>query len=956
MIYKTRNIIWTIAIAVAFLGCGTAQQSGDGLPLQKDASIPSGFGAHWLTADQLIWEVPEGTARTELRYAQDADIIVTSEAVQGGEAIELMPNGDLPEELADKLRHIADRPGFFVDASTDKITQALRGQMVVVAYDSNNRPIAATNVQHHGVLDDLFFYDGYLGPKYADGNVYLRVWAPTAQKISLKLYDTDKNLVEIVSPDAQSPAPGVYQFSGSSDWDRMFYRFHVKVYHYYEDSILEYEVTDPYSVSLSTDSQYSQFADLVGDDSLKPVGWDDIRKELPRATDITLYEAHVRDFSIIEESIPAEHRGTYMAFTHNGLHGRNISAGMNHLIELADAGLTHIHLLPINDIATVFEDKSKRVDLTDPFYRICEVLDFEAFEEDCEKYGDRVIRDVFTEMASENPVTTEIQRFYSEPGRMNGMAWHDGFNWGYDPYHFNVPEGSYSTNPEGVQRILEVREMVRALHEIGLKVVIDVVYNHTFASGLDDYSVLDKIVPMYYHRLNPDSGAMETSTCCDNTAAEFLMMEKLIIDSVILWAQHYKIDSFRFDLMGHHPRYVMENLMDALAELTLEEHGVDGKNIYVYGEGWNFGEVVNDRIFKQATQFNMGGTNIGNFNDRSRDGIRGGNFTNNLRHQGFGNGQFVFPNEEANPDRAEQLASLLDGADRIRVGMAGNLATYPYINRFGEKVDGGNEWIGFALNPQESVNYIDKHDNETLWDNTQTKLPMDFNMDQRVRVHVLSNSFITLGLGVPFYQMGSDILRSKSLDRNSFDSGDWYNAVDFTMNSHNWAIGLPPAWDNQDRWEQMVPILTNPNINIEREHMVASNTQFREHLRIRYSSPLFRLDDAEDIHTRLAYHNTGPEQIPGLIVMTLSDGVCAGESLDPNYDGILVIFNADINEHTLDLGLEGMELHPIQTNGSDEVVRAATSVNGAFTVPGLTTAVFVKPTGQTQGEFVCNTF
>jgi pullulanase/glycogen debranching enzyme len=132
------------------------------------------------------------------------------------------------------------------------------------------------------------------------------------------------------------------------------------------------------------------------------------------------------------------------------------------------------------------------------------------------------------------------------------------------------------------------------------------------------------VVPGYYQRLNPDTGQVETSTCCSNTAAEFAMMEKLIIDSVKLWAEQYKIDSFRFDLMGHHPKSTMINVQNALAELTTEEHGVHGDKIYLYGEGWNFGEVADDRIFTQATQFNMGGTGIGNFNDRSRDAIRGG--------------------------------------------------------------------------------------------------------------------------------------------------------------------------------------------------------------------------------------------------------------------------------------------------------------------------------------------
>jgi len=303
---------------------------------------------------------------------------------------------------------------------------------------------------------------------------------------------------------------------------------------------------------------------------------------------------------------------------------------------------------------------------------------------------------------------------------------------------------------------------------------------------------------------------------------------------------------------------------------------------------------------------------------------------------------FFFPNEEAEENSDEERDVLFSHADRIRVGMTGNLSTYPYINRFDESVDGGNEMIGYSLKPQESVNYIDKHDNETLWDNTQAKLPFDLGMDERVRIHMLSNSFINYGQGIPFYQLGTDLLRSKSMDRNSYVSGDWFNAVDYTMERHNWAIGLPPEWDNAEQWDDHKEFMTNPNISVEKEHMEYAHQQFLEQLQIRYSSPLFRLSDAEQIHTRVGYLNTGSGQVPGIIVMTISDGQCAEESLDPDLDGILVIFNADLQSQEIDLGISGMELHHIQQNGSDDVVRSAAETEGVFSVPALTSAVFVK--------------
>ena len=970
----TRTILTIVTLMIAathIQSCRTVKEAGPG----DIVSSVSGASAHWISADRLIWDSGPLAYRHEIRYCQNAAIRVDTNGVAGGTVIPVGRKVRLDKERADRYRHISDRPVFRVDAARDEIFEAVKGQLIAIAYDRSDQPVAATRVQFPGVIDELFFYDGELGPLYREDELSASLWAPTALSVTLRIYDEQKNLVDTFLPDHleggngadQDEAPlmtppedGVWRFSGSRDeWDRKFYRYDITVYHHVNRRVNTYEVTDPYSVSLAMDSRFSQFVDLT-DDDLKPQCWGRLSKQLPHPADITLYEAHMRDFSINDKTVPEEHRGTYMAFRHNGLLDRNLSDGMAHLKRLSDAGLTHLHLLPVNDIASVIENPDRRVDLHMPYRRICDVIQHIGLFEECERRQFIPIREAFEQMVDENPLTHLVQKPYSLPGRMRGLAAVDGFNWGYDPFHFNVPQGSYATDPDGVTRILELRKMVQSLAQIGLNIVVDVVYNHTFASGpTSRFSVLDKVVPGYYHRYNPDTGAMETSTCCDNTAAEHAMMEKLIIDSVLLWAKHYKIDSFRFDLMGHHPRSVMERLRDELAKLTLEEHQVDGANIYIYGEGWNFGEVADDRMFVQATQFNMGGTGIGNFNDRSRDAIRGGNFTNNGRAQGFVSGRFLFPNEESDPGQQEDLAWLLDAADRIRVGMSGNLATYPYINREGQRAVGGDEMIGFALQPQESVNYIDKHDNETFWDNTQAKLPLDMGMDDRVRVHMLGNAFINFGQGVPFYQMGTDILRSKSLDRNSFDSGDWFNAVDFSLESHLWAQGLPPAWDNEARWDDIRALFRDANVDVRREHMELAHLLFREQLRIRYSSPLFRLRTAEQIHKRLAFHNTGPDQEPGIIAMTISDGTCAGEPLDPNYDGILVIFNADNKARDIELGLEGMswdglELHPLQRQGADATVLQTEYEGGSFRIPALTAAVFVMPQKEVQGSFVCN--
>ena len=172
--------------------------------------------------------------------------------------------------------------------------------------------------------------------------------------------------------------------------------------------------------------------------------------------------------------------------------------------------------------------------------------------------------------------------------------------------------------------------------------------------------MLDRVVPGYYQRLSAN-GTVENSTCCSNTASEHRMMEKLMIDSVLTWAREYKVDGFRFDLMGHHSLANMTRLRAALDRLTLKRDGVDGKGVYLYGEGWNFGEVANNARFVQATQTEMAGTGIGTFNDRLRDAVRGGGpFDEDPRIQGFASGAFTDPNGAAvNGTPAVQRARLL---------------------------------------------------------------------------------------------------------------------------------------------------------------------------------------------------------------------------------------------------------------------------------------------------------
>jgi pullulanase-type alpha-1,6-glucosidase len=414
------------------------------------------------------------------------------------------------------------------------------------------------------------------------------------------------------------------------------------------------------------------------------------------------------------------------------------------------------------------------------------------------------------------------------------------------------------------------------------------------------------------------------------------------------------VDGFRFDLMGHHMLADMQAVRAALDGLTLEKDGVDGKAIYLYGEGWNFGEVQDNARGVNATQFNLAGTGIGTFNDRSRDAVRGiGPFDGGdtlLQKQGFANGSYYDPNPNVTLSEADQLNRLLLQSDQVRVGMAGNLANYQFVDRFGNlvtgaEVDYNGSPAGYNLDPQEDISYIEKHDNQTLYDVNVFAAPPGTTLEERVRMQAVGLSTVLLGEGVPFMQAGSDMLRSKSLDRDSYNSGDWFNKLDFTYQTNNFGVGLPPAWRNEGDWPVMRPFLADPALQPAPANILQMSEMFRELLEIRYSTELFRLETADEVQARVQFLNTGPNQLPGLIVMQLSDEV--GADLDRRFENVVVLVNANDEAQTFtapSLAYQRMVLHPVQRSSSDAVVRTATFdlVTGAFTIPARTTAVFVK--------------
>ena len=871
--------------------------------------------AYWVAQDTIAWAAATSGAFTyQLHYAPEGGLLASTEGITGGSFITLtLDPAGLPADAAAKFPHLAALPALKIGAENlALVPEILKGQIAVVALDEMGGVVDATGLQIPGVLDDLFSYDGDLGVTWAGDVPTIRVWAPTAKRVSLQLYaDADPATVNVPVEMTLDPATGVWSVTGDPSWKGQYYLFEVEVYVHSTGQVEVNWVTDPYSVSLSMNSRRSQIVDLA-DSDLKPAGWENYNKPPERAPeDISIYELHVRDFSAYDESVPDELKGTFKAFTLNNTNG------MRHLRELARAGLSHLHLLPAFDIATINENKAEW------------------------QSPDEAV------LAALPPDSEEQQALIGATADM------DAFNWGYDPYHYTVPEGSYSTNPDGVTRVVEFREMVQSLNTQGLRVVMDVVYNHTNSAGQAEKSVLDRIVPGYYHRLN-DRGAVETSTCCANTASEHEMMEKLMVDSLVTWAKEYKVDAFRFDLMGHHMVSNMLAVREALDALTLEADGVDGKSIYLYGEGWNFGEVADNARGVNATQFNLAGTGIGTFNDRSRDAVRGiGPFDGGqtlLERQGFANGSYYDSKPTVPGTPADQLQTLLLQSDQVRVGMAGNLANYQFVDRFGNlvtgaQVDYNGSPAGYNLDPQEDISYISKHDNQTLFDINVYAAPQDSTMEERVRMQNVGLSTVILGQGVPFLHAGSDMLRSKSLDRDSYNSGDWFNRLDFTYQTNNFGVGLPPAGPNGDNWDIMRPFLADTSLQAGQADIEFMAALFREQLRIRYSSPLFRLPTAEEIAARQTFLNTGPNQLPGLIVMDISDTV--GDDIDRRYERVVVLVNANDEPQTFTAaGLAGVRLglHPVQRGSVDPVVKTSTftRASGTFTIPARTTAVFVQ--------------
>lgn len=859
--------------------------------------------AMWLTGKVLQWPGVSSGSVTKLYWSATGQISTTlGTPISGADGSITLDafTGSLPADVATRFQWVAAGSQYTVrDADVAKLGDLHKSQVVLVQEDTGGNVQNATTAQVAGALDDLYSAasTATLGPVVSGGSTTYKLWAPTAQSVELYRYDTATGDATHADAMAFDPVTGIWSTTVASDTSGTYYRFGVKVF-VRGVGLVRNLVTDPYSFTLAADSKRSEVVNLDAANT-KPAGWDSSAPPttVSTATDQTIYELHVRDFSDNDATVPAEHRGKYLAFTDTQ------SSGMKHLAALAAAGLTDVHLMPTFDFSTV------------------------------------------PETGCVTPAPTGAANGQDQQTLVNATKDADCYNWGYDPYHFNAPEGSYATSvADGVTRVVEFRSMVQSLNAAGLRVGMDVVFNHTTASGENDHSVLDEVVPGYYYRYSA-AGASLNDSCCADTAGENHMMGKLISDSVIMWARDYHVSSFRYDIMGMLPK-------DVLVALQAKVDGIVGHHVEMLGEGWNFGAVANGARFPQASMGTLAGSGIGAFNPYIRDAVRGGSPSDSgnalVSNQGFINGLYYDPNDQGT---GHTLGDLLWAGDEVKAGLAGSLKDYVLNTSWDATLPlsqmNGSYPLGFVDNPSESVNYVENHDSQTLFDTSVFKLPTTTSQDDRARVQMLGAAIVSFGQGVAYYHAGVDTLRSKSLDSNSYDSGDWFNRLDWTYADNNFGVGLPMAASNSGDWSLESPLLANAQIKPTATQIAWTRDQFRDLLRIRKSTSLLHMGSAADIKARLKFWNTGSAQVPTVIVGDI-DG--SGGYAGANFAEVTYFINVDKQAHQMvipALAGKGFVLHPVHlaAGAADKVAATATydAGTGTFAIPARTAVVFVVP-------------
>ncbi|MCQ9210671.1 type I pullulanase [Granulicatella seriolae] len=508
-------------------------------------------------------------------------------------------------------------------------------------------------------FDQEYAYDGELGALYHTNYTDFRIWAPTADRVDLILFDGQySGEGQVIQMEKEER--GVFELHLYGDFLFKSYVYRL----YFPDYDQPVITVDTYSRATTVNGQRSVVVDL---DRAKPINWGGRLPSFTSPSDAIIYELNIRDFTTASNS-GVVNNGLFIGLTEEGTKSpAGLSTGLDYLTEL---GVTHVQFLPIADFETLDERYRSRYQ----------------------------------------------------------------YNWGYDPVNYNVPEGTYSTNSLNPDlRIRELRSMVQSFHDRGIRVIMDVVYNHVYKPAQQS---LGKTVPGYYFRYNEDGTLANGSGCGNETASERKMMRKYIVDSVLYWAKEFHMDGFRFDLMGLHDIDTMMEIRKALDEID--------PSIIMIGEGWDMG--YNLPADKRATQKNANQLpGIGFFNDAIRDSLKGSDFAGMNTH-GFVSHKIL---EEG------WLYQNIAGA----INFPSNRGTY--------------------TSPQQVVQYVEVHDGFTLLDKLQISMigEPDMNIIKR---HRLATTIILLSQGIPFLHSGQEFLRTKYGVENSYASPESINKIDWS--------------------------------------------------------------------------------------------------------------------------------------------------------------------------------
>lgn len=529
-------------------------------------------------------------------------------------------------------------------------------------------------------LDSYGKYPSYYGSDlelvYTPEQSVFTLWAPSADRVRLNLYASGEGGDPEEQVEMEKAGYGTWRIHIDRDLKGSFYTFQIE-----KNGKWLNETPGIWAKAVGINGNRAAVIDW---NETNPEGWESDRSpELKMYSDIILYELHHRDFSIAPDS-GIENKGKFLALTETGTKTPEGEAtGLDHLKEL---GVTHIHILPSFDFATVDETR----------------LD------------------------------------------------ENRYNWGYDPKNYNVPDGSYSTDPANpVVRIREFKEMVKSLHQNGFRIVLDVVYNHTAST---DHSNFDLTVPGYFYRQNADGSYSNASGCGNETASEREMVRHYIIESVKFWAREYHIDGFRFDLMGIHDIETMNRLRSELLEID--------PTIFVYGEGW----VAADSPLpfeQRAVKENVGQMEgIGVFNDEFRDGLKGSTFDE--QEPGYASGNI---NGHFEPVKY----GIVGGTDHPQVDYGGLL----YCN------------APYAGAPSQMINFVSCHDGYTLVDKLKLSVQGDHAADELIPIDKLVHTVLLTAQGIPFIRSGEEIMQDKQGEPNSYKSPDSINRIDWSLKAKN---------------------------------------------------------------------------------------------------------------------------------------------------------------------------